>query len=491
MPGRVALPFACCLVLSVSLACNKKSTGTTTPGPDGGTDAMDMPDVAGAGPNAASDAASDAAKPDVTTSDSRVDTPPDAGADTGAPDLAVCDHTLENLACWQSMVVGSFENPFSPWSTMFDGRYLNYLGNNTISCTTSRFDTTVTGPFPPKGAWTGFSADPSFQSLAFDGRYIYLLPDVRASLTVERTLNECIVQRFDPQTTGSTEKFSLTKTFGTATSPMPGFKGGAFDGRYLYLAPASAGFESSGRATRYDTQAGFASAAAWTTFDLTTLWPSAKGFQGGVFDGRYVYFLPYVTTPANPTSDMVPGGWLVRLDTTADFQDPKAWESFDLTTLDPAAVGFWGGTFDGRYVYLSPGWASTSKSIAVRFDTTATFAAASSFATFNLHGLGSGSSGRHFSFRGATFDGKYIYFSPSNDGDLFVRFDSSGDFTAKTAWQSFALFNLTSYSSFGAASGIAFDGRYVYLVSIGRFAVYRFDATATPSLPPLLTRSFL
>ena len=376
---------------------------------------------------------------------------------------------------------------------MFDGRYLNFLENDTAICTTSRFDTTATGNFasPPAGAWTSFTADPRFQSLAFDGHYIYLLPKVSASLTVERTLDECIAQRFDPQKSGSTEKFSLSKAFGTATSPMPGFKGGAFDGRYLYFAPASAGFQSSGLATRYDTQADFTSAAAWATFDLATLWPNAKGFQGGVFDGRYVYFLPYATTPSNPSSDMVAGSLLVRLDSTADFQDPKAWESFDLATLDPAAAGFWGGTYDGRYVYLSPGWSSTSKSIAVRFDSTGSFGAASSFSTFNIHSLGSGSLGRSFSFRGATFDGRYVYFSPTTDGDLFVRVDSSGDFSATTAWQSFALYNLTSFASFSADSGITFDGRYVYIVSGGKFAIYRFDATASPSLPPLLTRSFL
>jgi hypothetical protein len=72
-----------------------------------------------------------------------------------------------------------------------------------------------------------------------------------------------------------------------------------------------------------------------------------------------------------------------------------------------------------------------------------------------------------------------------------VRVDSSGDFSATTAWQSFALYNLTSFASFSADSGITFDGRYVYIVSGGKFAIYRFDATASPSLPPLLTRSFL
>jgi hypothetical protein len=192
----------------------------------------------------------------------------------------------------------------------------------------------------------------------------------------------------------------------------------------------------------------------------------------------------------------VPGSLLVRFDSTADFQDPKAWESFDMSAVDPAAAGFVGGTFDGRYVYLAPGWSSYSKSLAVRFDSSGSFASASSYATFNIPSLSTSSWSDSHSYRGATFDGTYVYFSPSS-GDLLARFDASGDFTAKAAWQGFDLSTLTfneanSYSDFGDYYGlIGFDGRYVYVISNNTYSLYRFDAKASPSVPPLLTKSFL
>jgi hypothetical protein len=478
-------PIAYCICLTLFCACSNKGTGSVNP--DGGwdstleeADAMDLdPDVS----------ASDAAKLDAPSSETRADT---TSADAGKADSAVCDHTMENLACWQHVTLGSFDHPFTPESTLFDGRYLSFVQSESLaSSSTLRYDTTTAGDFAsrPKGAWTSSTTDIRVYSLASDGRYTYLLPTVTASLTVERTLNDSIVERFDPQNSGSTEKFNLSKAFGTTKSPMPGFRGGAFDGRYLYFAPSAAGSNTSGIAARLDTQAEFTSAAAWSVFDLTTLWPNANGFRGGIFDGRYVYFVPYVTSLSSTSSDGVPNSLLVRFDSTADFQSPGAWESFDLSVLDPAATGYAGGTFDGRYVYLSPNWGSYSKNLAVRFDTTASFASASSFSTFNLHSLKTSTFSEQYYFRGATFDGKYVYFSPEGSANILVRFEKSGDFTSKAAWQAFGLYNL--YMSFDPNGSIAFDGRYVYVSSDNDYSLYRFDATATQAVPPLLTKSFL
>jgi hypothetical protein len=43
---------------------------------------------------------------------------------------------------------------------------------------------------------------------------------------------------------------------------------------------------------RYDAQATFASTSAWSTFDVATKDSTATGFRGSAFDGRYLYLIP-------------------------------------------------------------------------------------------------------------------------------------------------------------------------------------------------------
>jgi hypothetical protein len=478
----VKLSLGYCLLVPFLTACGHKSTGTYI---DSGADTLTADTAA---------TVADGAKPDSGI----VGIDPDAVAKDAGLDAGVCDYSLANPACWQSHVAGSFDDPFSPDSILFDGRYLFFLDSSGAYDDSTRYDTTTTEDFASlsKGAWSRFQIEGSFRSFAFDGHYVYMLPAAEFNVFT-RLPEESIVKRFAPTETSSAETMNLSKAFGTAARPIPGFAGGAFDGRYLYFAPYSVGLDTSGIAARYDTQADFTSATAWSTFDLTTLSPKATGFQGGIFDGRYVYFVPCLTTLVSTSSDGVPGSLLVRFDSTADFADAKAWESFDLSGVDPAAAGFEGGTFDGKYIYLAPGWQSYSKSIAVRFDSTAPFTIASSYAAFNIHTLSTSTMADGFSYRGATFDGKYVYFSPSS-GDTIARFDSSGDFTSKSAWQGFDLSYLTftkanHYSDFGDRYGlIGFDGKYVYVISNSTYSLYRFNAKASPSQPlPSLSKSFL
>ena len=46
------------------------------------------------------------------------------------------------------------------------------------------------------------------------------------------------------------------------------------------------------------------------------------GFEGAVFDGRYVYFVPHVREGGNH-------GEVLRYDTTDNFQSGNAWSTFD------------------------------------------------------------------------------------------------------------------------------------------------------------------
>jgi hypothetical protein len=80
--------------------------------------------------------------------------------------------------------------------------------------------------------------------------------------------------------------------------------------------------------------------------------PYLGGFFGGVFDGRYLYLVPSY-------ADAV-----ARYDTEAPFADAASWTMFRATSLSASATHFHSGAFDGRYVYFVPGLTS----LAVRFD---------------------------------------------------------------------------------------------------------------------------
>ena len=81
-----------------------------------------------------------------------------------------------------------------------------------------------------------------------------------------------------------------------------------------------------------------------------------KGFFGTVFDGRYVYLVP--------GNNGTPNGFVTRYDTTAAFGSTTSWQTFDVASTNSGAVGFAGGGFDGRYVYLVPG----DGTVVARFD---------------------------------------------------------------------------------------------------------------------------
>jgi hypothetical protein len=59
---------------------------------------------------------------------------------------------------------------------------------------------------------------------------------------------------------------------------------GAFDGRYVYYVP----FMGASAIRRYDTRGAFEDAAAWSTFDAASV--GNTSLDGVAFDGRYMYF---------------------------------------------------------------------------------------------------------------------------------------------------------------------------------------------------------
>ena len=241
-------------------------------------------------------------------------------------------------------------------------------------------------------------------------------------------------------------------TFLSASTVVSGFttySGGVFDGRYLYFVPQ---FNPPG-VLRYDTKASFTNPASWTAFVPTQSIFSAGGagsgtylYGGGTFDGRYLYLAP---SGANT--------YLVRYDTQQPFAQDASWSAFNAATLDSTA-SYSGAVSDGRYTYFVPN--KTTKVIV--YDNTASdagvaFTAASSFSAYDL---GTGNTG----FTGGVFDGTYVYFAPSN-GSVAARHDTQSPIMS--AWDIGSTgFDLGASFGLGPAThfwGGAYDGSRVYL----------------------------
>ena len=253
-----------------------------------------------------------------------------------------------------------------------------------------------------------------------------------------------------------------------------GFAGAVFDGRYLYLMPNNNG-AADGVAARFDTQGGFGASGSWETFDIATISSSAKGYVGGAFDGRYVYYVPY----NNGTYH----GLIARFDTHGSFGSPSAWATFDISTVNAGAKGYIGATFDGRYIYLSPHYNGTGyHGKTARYDTQGDFTMASSWQVFDMATANAGAMG----FLGTAFDGRYVYYAPYYNNTayhgLVARFDTkaAGGFTAAASW---SFFNVASVNANAVGFyAIAFDGKYLYL------GQYYNGAAATPAYGGLVVR---
>jgi hypothetical protein len=94
----------------------------------------------------------------------------------------------------------------------------------------------------------------------------------------------------------------------------------------------------------------FRNAAAWEVYPFEqTPGLKVRGFDGGFFDGRYVYFTPYYD------GAKVFHAVILRYDTTGGFTDPAAWSCRDAAqTAGLATLGFNAGASDGRYLYFAP-----------------------------------------------------------------------------------------------------------------------------------------
>ena len=314
---------------------------------------------------------------------------------------------------------------------------LGYAAMTTVSARADLFTHPSSwGTYDPGANDVGDDPD-GYIGAAFDGRYIYFAPYQNGPHPARHgeVLRYDTTGRFDDSTSWATYDYGADPqgcALDDDCDDPDGYKGAAFDGRYVYFAPCYNGTGYHGEVLRYDTNGDFDTAASWKVFDAMNH-PNVLA-KGGYTDvclvGDYLYFVP----DQNDDGDH---GEVLRYRITGsdtDFNDPTLWETYEYA-VDPDGCaqnpnctnpqGYYGCVGAGQHVYFVPYRHSSAHSEVLRYDTTGAFTAAGSWDTHDPDKLGG--------YLGGVFDGRYIYFVPGRTGDSsfhseVLRYDTSSDF---------------------------------------------------------------
>jgi hypothetical protein len=337
-----------------------------------------------------------------------------------------------------------------------------------------------------------------FESSFFDGRYVYFVPFASPTLHVGLMVRYDTKSAFGFSNPLAWETFDITAFNPNAK----GFMGGVFDGQNTaYMAPGTGIFPEGdgGRpqaiVARFDTTpGGFKSQSSYTFFDTQLIAPERpRGFFGTILTNDHLYLIPYGY--GGPSR-----GRVVRYARSKSFTDASSWEMFDTALMNADAVGFNGGAYDGRYIYFVPFINNTIgfHGNVTRYDTQKPFGNTASWEILDTTTLDGGVSQAQIppdggpihrrGYSGAGFDGRYVYLVPysiSEYGHGWVaRFDTREPLSSATAWKFYnvATLNPDAISFVGAV----FDGQYMYFVPAVKSVVVRFYAKYPAQMPPFL-----
>ena len=272
------------------------------------------------------------------------------------------------------------------------------------------------------------------------------------------------------QLSASFNAFSACDAGATDGLACKGYMGGIFDGRYIYFAPNRDGNDREsvhGRVLRYDTHRAFRDPQSYAAFDVEHVTPlRTVNYYGAAFDGRYIYFSPQDEGHQYHSR-------VLRYDTHRAFKDPASWSVHDLGMIHSHQ----GIACDGRYIYFPPGYEGTASYGAIRedkhsgqvirYDTRGAFPDPQYWQTFNSKIL----SDRTCNFDGGTYDGRYIYFAPLSNG-VVLRYDTRGEFADPQYWHHY---NIGRFHQDGWYVGAFCDGRYIYFVAYAHGTIVRCD----------------
>ena len=313
--------------------------------------------------------------------------------------------------------------------------------------------------FDETNAWDAYEAGSTdglstkgYTGGVFDGRYAYFVPYIDGATFHGR------VMRYDTQGSGFKDagNWDAYDAGGTDGMSCKGYIGAVFDGTYVYFSPDQDAGGRHGRILRYDTTGpGFKDAASWDAYDAdNTDGLYCRGYAGVVYDGRYAYFVPSLD------DSKVPHAQVLRYDTHGPgFTNALSWSAYDAGSTGGFTNGACrGGSFDGRYVYFSPSGYPARHGVVLRYDTQGDFTSSASWSACDA-GLTDGLTAH--GYLGSVYDGRYVHFMPERDNGIALRYDTQGDFTNAASWDAHDIGTALSLGTKGFYGGV-FDGRHVY-----------------------------
>jgi len=298
-----------------------------------------------------------------------------------------------------------------------------------------------------------------FKKAVFDGRYIYFVPYNNGSATG-------YLARYDTRGAltqpSSWTGVDLTSTSALGSANYVSFEGGIYDGRYIYLVPNNTG----GYLARYDSKGSLTSSSSWTGVSIASSQilnsSNFQNFQTSQYDGRYIYFAQG-------------SGYLARYDTKKSLNDSTAWNGINLTSSSFLNNGcysnFVGAVFDGRYMYFVPAYNGSyiGTGCLARFDTVGSFSSGAHWSGIDITSSLATNNPNAYGFSGGIFDGRYIYFVGSTHGGggpsgVFARYDTLSPLNSPASWTStdIASASMLNNTQLRGWVGATSDGRYIY-----------------------------
>jgi hypothetical protein len=276
------------------------------------------------------------------------------------------------------------------------------------------------------GIWDASATDGlncrGYSGIGSDGEYLYYSPLYNGSAYHGVILRQKIYAIFKDE--GTWEAYDAGSVDGLTTK---GFFGNPiFDGQFMYFVPNNNG-SVSGTILRYDTIKPFKSATSWQAYDAGSVDSlTTKGFRGAVFDGHFIYFVPYNNGNYN--------GVVLRYDTTQPFKSSDSWAAYDLGAMaGGAAKGYWGAVLQDNFIYFSPCRnASAYHGQILRYDITQSFKSAGAWTVFNAANVSANCKG----LGTPCTDGRFIYF-PNAIYNQILRYDSTLPFADPSSYSTY------------------------------------------------------
>jgi hypothetical protein len=218
--------------------------------------------------------------------------------------------------------------------------------------------------------------------------------------------------------------WNSSTTLSTMGANFTGFDGGVFDGRYVYLCP-----RTSNVCVQYDTlEPSLNSVNGMKTFPIKEVLPSSQTYPeyaSSVYDGRYIYYIPYAGPTGTSTNSKI-----VRYDTTYDFQQIYAYSNIDTQTINvpyaSACKGFKGGIFDGKYIYYLP--SKPNGNVLLQYNVSESFFNTKANVAYQTLSLTKYSSNL-YGFDGGIWNLRSIWLPPSANANMVIVPTMAGSLT--------------------------------------------------------------